>query len=34
MKAVPVLIAVAMYFGLSFAAYNADISPKTIPTSG
>ena len=34
MKAVPVLIATAMYFGLSFAVYSKDISPKVVPTSG
>lgn len=34
MKTVPVLIATAMYFGLSFAVYNKDVSPKTVPTSG
>jgi hypothetical protein len=32
MKAVPVLIATAMYFGLSFAVFNKNVSPVTSPT--
>ena len=34
MKAVPVLIATAMYFGLSFGVFSKNVSPKVVPTAG